>query len=273
MFINKISNSKFNVWKECKLKYKYKYVDYYSEPDGDNTKALHFGSYIHQVLEDGVNATTLEEMVRFSDDVKGNYKLHPDYEGKEIKCFKNFLKFNAQLGKTVGTELRYEVDLAEGILGNGIIDRVIQGEAGGLLVIDYKTSKREKTKIDLYQDPQLMGYVFALSKMMNVPIEKITAAHYYPLTNNFVTVKYSKSQIAGYQQKTVSEVWRIRKAKKEELTPMRNQYCNWCAFKTACPQFATPDQICESLEKLKELKVKGDKEYKARKAKEKKPKK
>jgi putative RecB family exonuclease len=265
MFINKISNSKFNVWKECKLKYKYKYVDYFPEPDGDNTKALHFGSYIHQVLEDGVNATTLEEMIRHSDDVKGNYKLHPDYDGKETRCFENFLKFNSQLGKTVGTELRYEVDLADGILANGIIDRVIQGEEGGLLVIDYKTSKREKTKIDLFQDAQLQGYVFALSQMMKVPVEKITAAHYYPLTNNFVTVKYSKSQIAGYVKKTVTEVWRVRKSKKEDLTPMRNQYCNWCAFKGVCPQFANPKQIEEGICKLKVLKEEKDKDWKAKK--------
>ncbi len=265
MFINKISNSKFNVWKECRLKYKYKYVDYFPEPDGDNTKALHFGSYIHQVLEDGVEATTLEEMVRHSENVKGNYKIHKDYEGKDIKCFENFLKFNSQLGKSVGEELRYEVELADGILGNGIIDRVIAGEAGGLLVIDYKTSKREKTKVDLYQDPQLMGYVFALSKMMNVPVEKITAAHYYPLTNNFVTVKYSKGQIAGYVRKTVSEVWRIRKSKKEDLTPMRNQYCNWCQFKKACPQFASPDEVCKEVESLKLLKEEKDQKRKAEK--------
>ena len=55
---------------------------------------------------------------------------------------------------------------------NGVIDRVIKGKDGGYLVIDYKTSKREKSKVELYQDSQLKGYVYAISKLYDVPISK-----------------------------------------------------------------------------------------------------
>ena len=170
MFINKLSNSKYDTWRECKLKYRYRYVDYLPEPEGTNTKALHFGSYVHKVLEDGVTATTLEELEAIAKECEENYDIHPDYDGKDTKCFKNFLKFNKNLGKTLGTEWFYEIPLMEGVMQTGIIDRVIEGSEGGVLIIDYKTSKREKTKVELYQDKQLQGYARAWHKQHGTPI-------------------------------------------------------------------------------------------------------
>jgi RecB family exonuclease len=58
MFINKVSPSKIKVYDECKLKYKFKYIDYLPEKD-TNTDALQFGSYIHKIFEDGVKAPVL----------------------------------------------------------------------------------------------------------------------------------------------------------------------------------------------------------------------
>ena len=152
-------------------------------------------------------------------------------------CLKNFLRFNATLPEVGISEQHFELEVAEGITINGYIDRIIKGKEGGYLVIDYKTSKREKSKIDLYQDPQLKGYVYAVHKMYNVPLNKITAAHYYPLTNTFVNVQYTSNQIHSHIKAVVNDVWKIRKAKKEDLVPMRNQFCNWCSYKSLCTEF------------------------------------
>ena len=54
MYIKTISESKYQTFKQCKLKYSFRYVDRLPEPQEANTEALHFGSYIHKVLEDGV---------------------------------------------------------------------------------------------------------------------------------------------------------------------------------------------------------------------------
>ena len=59
MFINKVSPSKIKVYDECKLKYKFKYIDYLQEKE-TNTDALQFGSFIHKVLEEGVTAMTVD---------------------------------------------------------------------------------------------------------------------------------------------------------------------------------------------------------------------
>jgi len=226
-------------------------VNRLAEPKGSNVDALHFGSYIHKVLEDAIEAETLEEMVEVSKRVKGNYSISESYQGKDLKCFTNFLKFNKGLGKTVGKELVYEVPIKDDITVNGIIDRVIQGENGGYLVIDYKTSKREKTRVDLFQDTQLKGYAYAISKLFKVPVSEVVVAHYYPLTNNFVYLTYTSNQISAYCKMIVDKIWMIRKTKAEDVRPSRNEFCNWCAYKVMCPEFQTAHECASRLEKEK----------------------
>ena len=251
MYIKTISESKFQTYKQCQLKYRYRYVDRLPEPAESNTDALHFGSYIHKILEDGVNAKTQDEMLLIAEEVRGSYKVSKKYTGKDLKCIDNFLEFNPKLEETVATELVFEVPVKDDILLNGVIDRVIKGKDGGYLVIDYKTSKREKSKVELYQDTQLKGYVYAISKLYGIPFSQIVAAHYYPLTNNFVHVQYSSPQINAHLRKIVDEVWKIRKRKKAEMKPSRNEFCNWCAYKTACPEFCTMHDVSKTIEELK----------------------
>ena len=257
MYIKTISESKYQTFKQCKLKYSFRYVDRLPEPQEANTEALHFGSYIHKVLEDGVNATTREELVTIAEEVKGSYDVSKKYEGKDLKCIDNFLEFNKNIEGTVATELVFEVEVKDDITLNGVIDRVVKGKDGSYLVIDYKTSKREKNKVDLYQDSQLKGYVYAIHKLYGVPISQIHAAHYYPLTNNFVNVKYSIPQITAHTRKIIDEVWKIRKSKKEDMKPNRNDFCNWCAYKTCCPEFNSPQACSKKIEELKASKPSG----------------
>jgi len=251
MHIEKISDSKYKTFKQCKLKYKYKYVDYLPEPDEANTDALHFGSYIHKIFEDGYKLSSEEELVKLSESIRGEYKVSSDYDGKDLICIKNFIKFNNKLGETLATELPFEIDIDKDIKLNGIIDRVIKGKNNTYLVLDYKTSKKEKTKIELFQDTQLKGYTLAIHKMYKVPIKSITVAHYYPLTGNIVSINYTNNQISSYTRTIIDEVWKIRKSKKTDLTATRNEFCNWCPYKGLCTEFNEPMVIEENLKKLK----------------------
>ena len=239
MFINTISNSKRDTFNQCKLKYRYKYVDHLKEYDLSNTDALHFGSYIHKIFEDGASATELRQLEQISKDVKDNYKFSSAYYSKIEPCLKNFLRLNASFPEVGVSELHFDIDIAEGITLNGYIDRIIKGKDGGYLVIDYKTGKREKDKVELYQDPQLKGYVYAVHKLYNIPFNRITAAHYYPITDNLVNVQYTSNQIHAHIRSVVDDVWKIRKSKKTDLHPMRNQFCNWCQYKSLCPEFTS----------------------------------
>jgi len=252
MFINTISESKSKTFKECQLKYRYRYIERIKE-EAKNSDALHFGSYIHKILEDGVAATTVAELTVIAEMTKKDYSFSDSYIPKIEVCLKNFLRFNATLSETVATELRYEVvyDAEKDIKLNGIIDRIIKGKDGGYLVIDYKTSKRELKEIDLYQDRQMQGYAYAVHKLLKVPLDDIVVAHYYPLTNHFVTCKYSPNQIKHYLKEKVDQIWKIRKMKKVEFCSMQNQFCNWCGYKELCPEFNNTQLVEQRLANIK----------------------
>lgn len=236
MRLNKISESKANTFKECRYKFKVKYVDKIPELEtGDG--AMQFGSYIHKILEDGVNATTYQELEAIAESVKANYTFNPSYNSKLKPCLENFLKFNAKLTNTIATEHQFEIKLGKSVIFNGVIDRLIGGDNGDILVIDYKTSKNEKSKADLYQDNQLKGYTFAVSKLYNKRYDKIHVAHFYPITGHFIPLQYTQSQINAWLKSMERTVGMIRKTKKDECMPSRNVFCNHCAYKSICPEF------------------------------------
>jgi len=251
MFIKGFSPSKLNTFDECEQKFRYKYVHYLPEEYNEDLsqEALQYGSYIHKILEDGVEAESVGELVEHASRLRNSYQ----FKGREedtLKCIKNFLAFNSKLTKSVSTEMKFKIDVLPDLEVNGIIDRVVEGSPGNYLVIDYKTSKREKTKRELYNDSQLMIYTAAMAKMYKCDIRNITVAHYYPLTGNLVTIKYLPSHIASFLKKLDEKKWRIRKKKINDFKPRVNQFCDWCGYKELCPEFGgTKDMLDEAIKK------------------------
>lgn len=246
MFLNKISSSKSDVISQCLLKYKYRYILKIRDLPSKNEDSLQFGSFIHKVFELGFKNNDIKELQKISEEVKGNYKLAGKIEDKTKICIENFLRFNSQLGETVATELVFEIPIAEGIDYNGVIDRVIKGKDGGYLVVDYKTSKSEKSRKALLDDNQMKAYAFAISTLYNVPLSKVYCGHYYPLSNNFVTVQFPKILIDEWKRKEIDKVWRIRKKKQDEFPPQKNMFCDWCEYKPMCPAHNDP-AACDKL--------------------------
>mgnify|MGYP003639150873 FL=1 len=253
MYIKGFSPSKLNVFDECPAKFRYKYVHYLPEEYNKSLSrdALQFGSYIHKILEDGVDATSEEELFEHAKRLRETY--HFKSRDKDVeKCIKNFFKFNAALEETVSTEMKFKITVREDLELNGIIDRVVKSPNGRYLVIDYKTSKREKTKRELYNDPQLMIYTAAMAKMFEVKVTDIIVAHYYPITGNLVTVKYLPQHVNGFLKRVDAKKWIIRKKKEGEFKPRRNQYCDWCGYKELCPLFGgTSKMLDEAISKKK----------------------
>jgi len=255
MFINKVSPSKIKVYDECKLKYKFKYIDYLQEKS-TNTDALQFGSYIHKIFEDGVKATSEEELHQVAESLRSNYTFDKERENKIEICITNFLNFNNSLSacEQVATEQIFAVELKQGYAVNGIIDRIVKSKDGGYLVIDYKTSKRASTKRELYNDPQMLLYAYAVSVLYTVPISAVTLSHYYPHMDKLVHVKFSEAHVLMYMQKLTQKIWEIRKKKKGDFFPQMNQYCNWCGYKDMCPKLNPATHLTEYAEAVKNKK-------------------
>lgn len=246
MKLTKLSNSGRDTYKQCGFKYLLEYED--KVPEVGDRSALFFGSFIHRIFEEGVKAKSVDELLKIGESFRKEYPFDNSYNGKIITCLKNFLRFNASLQETIGLELPFSIPLVEGVVYTGIIDRVIKARNGDLLVIDYKTSKHEKTQTDLYTDNQLRGYVHALSVKYNMAPSKIQACHYYPLTNTLVKIKYSAGQISGFLRELEKDVRSIQKAKKEDLVPRENEFCRFCQKRYYCPLFNSPEDSKKRIE-------------------------
>ena len=258
MYITRISASKSDIIDQCGWKYYLKYVEKLDEGlQSPNEDSLNFGSFIHKVFELGYKEKTSKDLLKLAESERATYKI-PFRDNSRIQsCIEHFIMFNQKLGETVSTEWKFEIKLDEknDITFNGVIDRIIRGTSGGYLVIDYKTSKREKKKKDLLTDKQLMGYAYAIHKTYNVPYKDIVCAHYYPLTNNFVEVRFTEFQIKGWMKKEIDKVWRIRKKKKGEFYPTENMFCDWCEFKCSyCPKFSQPQLVEQRLDEYRQKK-------------------
>jgi hypothetical protein len=257
-FINNISNSRGDVIDQCLLKYKYRYVDRFPGFGNKNQDALNFGSFIHKIFEDGYKLKDMKSLLKIAESERPTYKV-PFTDNERMKsCLEHFLVWNSKLGETISAEMSVSVPLDQknDITFIGIIDRVVKGTDGGYLVIDYKTSKREKKKATLMDDNQLKGYAYAIHTMYDVPYDQIYCSHYYPVTGNFVSVKFSKWQVEKWKKKQIEKVWMIRKKKKDEFWANQNVFCDYCEFQPICHKFNTEAQVCVRLEEQTALKKK-----------------
>lgn len=241
MFINKISNSKYDTVKQCKYKYRLRYHEHLEGVDETNNDALVTGNFVHRIFELGYKERSLEALYAIMEQEQVNYPVSSHRLDEVKQCIRNFINFNTQelIDNTIAVEHSFEVELPTFTLV-GKIDRIIKSKDGKYLVIDYKTSNREANKLSLKNEGQLKKYVYAVSKEFKVPTNKIICAHYYPKTGNFPYTDFQNIAILRHIKEVNEEVWKIRKLKKEDLTPTKNMFCDWCEYKSLCPLYADP---------------------------------
>lgn len=252
MFINTVSPSKIKAYDECKKKYKFKYIDRLRESynHNTNTDALQYGSFVHKILELGYNSDSVEKLHEIAASVRGNYTFPESKASNLDKILNNFFALNSKLEEHVSAELIFEIPITDDYSVNGIIDRVIKGKTGKYLVIDYKTSKRAATKVELFKDPQMLIYAFAIAKLHNVPVDSVTVAHYYPHMDKLISIKYGKTQIGIFLTMLKNKIWEIRKKNAGDFPPSLNQFCNWCQYQELCPEFGGTPQMLEEAKKV-----------------------
>jgi radical SAM protein with 4Fe4S-binding SPASM domain len=256
VFINTISNSKSDVIDLCLWKYYLKYVLRIPGFGSKNEDSLNFGSFIHRIFELGYKDNDKKSLLKIAESERPNYKVQFQMNDRVTQCIENFILWNSKLGETLSTESEIEAFLDEknDIKFIGIIDRIVKGKDGGILVIDYKTSKREKKRAELLDDKQLKGYAYAVSIKYGIPLNQIWCAHFYPVSGNFIPVQFSRFQIELWKKKEIDKVWRIRKKKKDEFPAQSNIFCSNCEMQPVCEKFCSKEQVSQRLDEQLRLK-------------------
>jgi putative RecB family exonuclease len=136
-------------------------------------------------------------------------------------------------------EQRVEVELADGTLLRGFVDRVDVAATGEVRVVDYKTGKAPPEARALAEFKamfQMKFYAVALLRSRGV------------LPTRLRLIYLADSQVLDYTpelgeiqrfEKTLTAIWQAIRTAGEtgDFRPNRTWLCTWCAHQSRCPEF------------------------------------
>jgi putative RecB family exonuclease len=262
-----LSYSSVRTYLECPLRWKFLYIDKIPEaPRG----YFSFGRTIHSVLEQllqplvvpparstgaGVAQRTLDEWrgshppptpghLWTVEEMLETYRklwvsdgyLSSDDESRYRRLGEEMLVgFHASMTAHPPHPVAIEAHLEarwDGIPVHGYIDRIDRTPAGGLEVLDYKTS-RELRREDAVGSDQLAIYQVLVEKNFPDPVEGLTLYHLRSLTP-LRTAARTKRTLERLHQRVGVVADGIRSAAYE---PTPGRQCARCEFRSRCPEF------------------------------------
>jgi putative RecB family exonuclease len=209
-----LSKSSINLYLQCPFKWKLQYIDLLTSK---SSSAQERGIKIHKKIEEFYKNPKVDQ------DLKNFISL----ELKRIKsCFKN-----GKLEKKYFYPLFQELKLQDEELGlKGIIDAVyINPEDDGIIVMDWKTGKFDKNKLDDYR-LELAIYVELLRAS-----GKVDSVDYWAL----YFTDQDKLFFEKIDKKYINKMYKIVNDVREKIEeccfePRKNIYCYSCEYKDKC---------------------------------------
>ena len=245
------SQSKMGLYRECPLKYKFRYILKIPEKP---KYFFTFGTILHSVMEylySTPQFPSLDEALKFFKQKwsaqtwqeKGYGSAEKEQEGflegQEI-IKKYYAKHVADNLHPLSTEMKVYADI-DGLTVMGIVDRIDYLGGGKLAILDYKTGKtlkREPDQLMFYQkllenSPKLLPLVQARdTEIQKISIEKMLFYHLPTLTeDSFEPVP--AAELDTFWKGALKTAENIL-AQKFEPTPSE-QSCRWCDYRGSCP--------------------------------------
>jgi putative RecB family exonuclease len=263
-----LSYSSYRAYLECPLRWKFLYIDRLPEaPRGYFT----FGRVVHSVLEELVRPMVLPsarrvgeaESQRTLDEWHAPAGLTPatwmtapellalydrswlseGYTSPEEEARYRalgrelLLRYHDLLLRERPHPVAVEEHLEarwDGIPIHGYIDRIDRTEAGGLEVVDYKTS-RDLSNDDARDSDQLSLYQVLVQSNYSEPVETLTLYHLRSLTP-LRTAPRERGALSTLHDRLGTVTDGIRS---DAFEPNPGRHCARCDFQSRCPEFRT----------------------------------
>ena len=131
-------------------------------------------------------------------------------------------------------EQRIEVELADGTLLRGIIDRIDVAPTGELRVVDYKTGKAPPAGYEAKNLFQMKFYALVLWKLRGVVPKRLQLI--FLGSGEVLTYDPDERDLLGVERK-ITAVWAAIRAaaQRREWPASPSRLCDWCSFKDGCP--------------------------------------
>lgn len=136
-------------------------------------------------------------------------------------------------------EQRVEVELADGTLLRGYIDRIDVAATGELRVVDYKTGKAPSAARALAEFKamfQMKFYAVALFRSRGVPPTRLRLI--YLADGQLLDYSPDRDELLRFE-KTLMAIWRAIQSAGEtgDFRPNPSRLCDWCPHQQRCPAF------------------------------------
>ena len=255
MNIEHISVSRYGVWKECELRYKFHYHEKIV-PEGESPFYFTYGKIVRKIAEEYVEkkgARTLNEVAK--DVLQGKISIErgeqgdifapplpEDYKARLPGHLRALQSLTDQIGMDGELEwpFYYDLDPPHGKHVKGFIDRLIQ-RGDKWFIIDYKTTKRgpwRKTAHNISHDLQLRTYGRIVQKTFNVPSENIRAALYYLEGGNLIaTQRFTDNHLESAEKELLEAYKRIESTPPETAQGLLGDWCRRCDYRKMCPLY------------------------------------
>lgn len=248
------SHSRISAFENCPLKFKFRYIDRIKTETEETVEAF-MGKKVHETLEKLYidkkyqKINTLPELIKHLRKIwrenwnnsiiivregltQSNYrKMAEKYISDYYKRYYPFKE------KTISTEERVIINLDK--KGNyklqGYIDRLDNPKDGYYEVCDYKTNSYLKLQEQLDTDKQLALYAIGVKNRYK-DAKKIRLKWYFLAFDKVFTSDRTNEELKNLRKDTIELIKRIEKEKKFE--PKSSRLCDWCEFRSLCPNWA-----------------------------------
>ncbi len=133
-------------------------------------------------------------------------------------------------------ELRVEIELADGVLLRGFVDRLDVAPTGELRVVDYKTGAAPREIGEARAMFQMKFYAVALWRLRGVVPTQLRLM--YLADGQILTYAPDEDELRRFER-TLSAIWRaiLQAGVTGDFRPNPSKLCDWCDHKAHCPAF------------------------------------
>jgi putative RecB family exonuclease len=249
-----LSPSRAADFKQCPLLYRFRAID--RLPEAPSAAQLR-GSVVHAALEElyglpaerrgpGTASSLVESawdrVIAAEPDLAG--ELDPEQRTELLAEARALLAGYYRLEDPTrfdpqSCEERVEVELADGTLLRGFIDRIDVAATGELRVVDYKTGKAPPAARALAEFKamfQMKFYAVALLRSRGVLPTRLRII--YLADGQILDYAPDRDELLRFE-KTLMAIWRaiLSAAQTGDFRPSPSRLCDWCPHQQHCPTF------------------------------------
>lgn len=258
---NKYSYSKIENFSQCRLQYKFRYVDRL-KIEVETIEAF-MGNRVHEALKDLYDFVK-DKVVkpkewllsRYEDLWKKNFHGSikvvktelsvEDYYQKGKKCLIDYYEEYRPFNRTKIVKLEESLYFClrrgeEEFHFSGILDRLDwDDKARRFEIHDYKTSGSLMSQEEADKDLQLALYQIALTEKWP-EAEKSKLVWHYLLFNKQVESSRTREQLIQVQEKVIDRIRAIETC--QDFAPNKSVLCDWCGYQDICPLWKHPQKV------------------------------